>query len=147
MSEYFGPPIAPERNPPIVPQYYAPSVYQITNISLGRSTTVTTAVAHNYVIGQQVRLYIPPTYGTYQLNQAQGYVNSIPSSTQVVVGINSVGFNPYNASPSYSITFPQITAIGDVNTGTINATGRAFNGTTIPGAFKDISPTEGTWFN
>jgi hypothetical protein len=147
MSEYFGPPIAPERNPPIVPQYFAPSVYQVTNIVLGLSTLVTTAVEHNYVIGQLVRLSIPFAYGTYQLNQAEGYVHAIPTPTQVILGINSLGFNPYVAMPIYGPTPPQISAIGDVNTGLISSTGRSQPTTTIPGSYINISPSKGTWFN
>jgi len=134
-------PIAPENNPPINPQYYQPSVFQITAISLGRSTTVTTSVDHNYVIGQNVRLIIPPTYGSFQLNESQGLVTSIPTANQVVINIDSSSnVNAFVSSPTYGPTKPQIAAIGDVNSGQINSSGPSNTITFIPGSFIDISP-------
>ena len=135
----FGP-IAPENNPPINPQYYQPSVFDISAISLGSSTTVTTTVDHNYVVGQIVRLVIPMIYGSFQLNEQQGIVTSIPASDQVVININSTLANPFVSNPTSGITQPQIVAMGDINSGTINASGRSNTGTYIPGSFIDISP-------
>jgi hypothetical protein len=136
----FGP-IAPENNPPINPQYYQPSVFDITAIALGVNTTVTTSVAHNYVIGQNVRLLIPAAYGSIQLNEQQGLVIAIPATNQVVLNINSAqNVDPFIAMPAYGPTPPQIAAIGDQNSGTINTTGRSNTGTFIPGSFIDISP-------
>ncbi len=93
-------PKAPERNPPPVPQYFQPSVFFISNISNGRTTTITTATTHNYVVGQSVRLLIPSTFGEIQLNGQQGYVISIPSSTQVTVNIDSTRFSTFIPSPA-----------------------------------------------
>lgn len=135
----FGP-IAPENNPPINPQYYLPSVFYITTLSFGDETTVTTSVPMNYVIGQLIRLLIPFPYGAQILNEQQGYVTSIPAPNQVVVSINSMQSDPFIASPVYGPTPPQIVAVGDVNTGTINLTGRSPTGTFVPGSFIDISP-------
>lgn len=139
-NPFFSGPIAPERNPPINPQYYQPGVFFITAITLGATTTVTTSVNHNYVIGQLCRLLIPQSYGSYQLNEVTGNVISIPTANQVVLDINSTNADAFVASPAYGPTKPQIVAVGDVNTGTINATGRSANGTFIPGSFIDISP-------
>lgn len=147
MGTYFGPPTPAYNNPTPVPQFFAPSVYDISAITLGATTTITTAVNHNYVVGQLVRLHIPPTYGSYQLTDQQGYVLSIPTTSSVVVGINSLGSNAFVASPTYGPTKPQICAIGDINSGAINANGRVNNGTTIQGAFINTSPTRGTWLN
>lgn len=144
---YFNPPTPAYNNPAPVPQFFAPSVYQIIAISLGVNTTVTTAIDHNYLVGQLIRLHIPPTYGSYQLTDTQGYVISIPSADSVVVEINSLLSNAFVASPTYGPTKPQICAIGDINSGTTNATGRVNNGTTIPGAFINTSPIRGTWLN
>lgn len=144
---YFNQPTAPESNPPIEPGFFSPSVYEITAISLGVTTTITTAADHNYVVGQLVRLHIPSTYGSYQLTEQQGYVLSIPTDDSVVVGINSTNSNSFVSSPPYGPTKPQICAIGDISSGAINATGRVNNGTTVPGAFINTSPIEGTWLN
>src|SRR5579872_5102833 len=126
MSAIVGP-IPPYSNPPIEPQFYQPSRFQISNITLGQTTTVTTTAAMNYVVGQLIRLIIPPLYGCRQLNGAQGYVISIPTSTSVVVDIYSAGGNQFVNAGANNV--PQILAIGDVNTGVTNSNGRNSNGT------------------
>lgn len=137
----FPGPIAPENNPPINPQYYQPSVFAITAITLGTTTTIMTLVNHNYVIGQLIRLIIPPTYGSFQLNERQGYVIAIPAANQVVVNIDSsLNVNAFIESPSYGPTLPQILAIGDINSGPINNSGPTKQSTFIPGSFINISP-------
>ncbi len=132
-------PIAPESNPPIEPQYYQPSVFTISALTLGQSTTVTTAIDHNYVVGQIVRLLIPQPYGSYQLNESEGTVTSIPAANQVVTNINSLNVNTFIPTISTDLTLPQIIPIGDYNSGQIN-TGRTNNLTYIPGSFINISP-------
>lgn len=135
----FGP-IAPESNPPINPQYFQPRVFNITALSLGATTTVTTNINHDYVEGQLIRLLISQPFGSFQLNERQGYVISMPASNQVVVSINSVNANPFVYNPTSSLSQPQIVAVGDVNAGAINASGAAHTSTFIPGSFQDISP-------
>jgi hypothetical protein len=136
-APYPGP-IPPETNVIVEPQYYQPSRFVISDVSLGITTLVTTSVPHNYVVGQQVRLLIPFTYGCYQLNGTEGFISSIPSDDQVVVTINSVGANNFIANPVYGPTPPQIIALGDVNTGDIGNSGRVTN-TFIPGSFINVS--------
>jgi len=131
-------PIPPYQNVPITPQYYQPSRFVISAVSLGITTTVTTTIDHNYVIGQLTRLIIPPTYGCRQLNESQGYVLSIPAANQVVLNINSTGADPFVSSSA--TTQPQILAIGDVNFGSTNTNGRTNNITYIQGSFINISP-------
>ena len=138
----FPGPVAPENNPPINPQYFQPRNFTISAITLGVNTIVTTLTNHDYVVGQLIRLHIPDQYGAQQLNEASGYVLSIPQANQVVTTIDSsIGVNPFKANPSYGPTIPQICAIGDVNSGIINITSRD-NGanTNVPGAFINISP-------
>ena len=53
-------PTPPYSNPPINPQYFQPNAFVISNISFGQSTTVTTVLNNNFVIGQEIRLLIPP---------------------------------------------------------------------------------------
>jgi len=139
-------PIAPESNPPIEPQFFVPDNFVIIGISLGQTTTVTLAdtfygSSPNFVIGQQVRFVIPSFYGAAPLNGQTGLVVSLPSASQVTVAIDtSRDYNAFIPSPSYGPTSPQLIPIGDVNTGTINSSGRTNNGTYIPGAFINISP-------
>jgi hypothetical protein len=145
MTTYQGTvlssPIPPYQNLAPEPQFYLPSQFNISAITLGVTTTVTTSVNHNYVIGQLIRLIIPSYFGCYQLNQSLGNVISIPNANQIVVSINSSrNVDPYIAS---SVTYPQvaqIVAVGDYNNGVVNSQGRINNGTFIPGSFIDISP-------
>lgn len=132
-------PIPEYQNVPIQAQFYAPSRFVISAVTLGSFTTITTSIAHNYVIGQQVRLLIPASFGCYQLNGSSGYVIDIPSTTQVTLDINSLrNVNAYIASSATTVA--QILAIGDINTGIISTTGASIPSTNIPGSFIDISP-------
>lgn len=133
---YTGP-IALFNNLPIEPQNYQPRFFFILNIAIGRMTTVTTTVDHDYVIGQQCRLVIPTVNGCRQLNEQTGFVLSIPTSDQVVLNIDSSTNVDYFVT-STSPTQPQILAIGDVNTGVTNL-GRTNNTTFILGSFINIS--------
>lgn len=105
---------------------------------------MTTTVDMNYVIGQLVRLIIPPTFGIRQLNEEQGYVIEIVSATQVRLDIDSRGMDAFTSSSA--TTKSQILAIGDVNSGYVSSTGRSIrsiDGNTqieIPGSFINISP-------
>ena len=123
LNTVLSPPIPLYSNPPINPQFYAPSRFFISNIVLGANTLVTTTINHNYVIGQSVRLIIPPQNGCRELNEQQGIVLVIPAANQVQISIYSVGLTPFvfTSLPQQ----PQILAIGDVNTGTINVNERS----------------------
>jgi hypothetical protein len=141
-------PQAPERNPPIEPQYFQPSWFPITAISYGVNTTITTGtsfgVSNNYVVGQLVRLLIPFPFGAQQLNEQEGYVIGIPGADQVLLNINtSVNYDPFISSPLRSTTPASIVAVGDINSGSINASGRTNNGLSPLGTFTNISPSAG----
>ncbi len=132
-------PIPAFNNPPITPQYYKPKQFFISNITLGITTIVTTILNMDYVVGQLVRLLIPFSNGCRELNEVIGYIISIPSMTQVEIAIDS----SRNVSQFISSTQPnqpQIIAVGDVNTGSINAFGRNPTSTKIEGSFINISP-------
>jgi hypothetical protein len=135
----FGP-IAPQNNPPINPQFYQPSIFDIASITNGETTLVTTTVAQNYVIGQLVRLLIPQIYGARQFNEQTAFVIGIPSPTQITLQLDSSSYDVLVPNPTSGTTQPQVVAVGDVNSGQINSQGRKVNGTFIPGSFIDISP-------
>jgi hypothetical protein len=131
-------PIAPYSNVPIEAQFYQPSRFVISNVTLGTTTIVTTTVNHNYVVGQLVRLLIPPQYGCFQLNEKTGYVIRIPAANQVEVIIDSsTNVNSYIAATAPNS--PEIIAVGDINSGPTNM-GRTNNITYISGSFLNISP-------
>ncbi len=141
MSTAIKGPVALYSNVPIEPQFYQPWAFTITGITLGVTTLITMTIpmitSLNYVVGQQVRLIIPPQFGCRQLNGITGYVLQLLPPNQVVLGINSTGGDPFRASTA--TTKPQIVAIGDINTGPINATGRV-SSTVIPGSYINVSP-------
>lgn len=136
MSAITGP-IAPFSNVPIAPTNFQPRRFVITAITLGATTTVTTSEDHDYVIGQQIRLLIPPTFGSRQLNQKTAYVLSIPSSTQVELDIDSRNGDAFINHSAF--TKAQIVAIGDINMGYISTSGSVVSDISIPGAFENIS--------
>ena len=133
-------PVPPYTNVQINAQYYIPSRFVISNITLGMTTIVTTTANTNYSIGQVVRLIIPTSWGCGKLNGAEGLVLSFPMPNQVELNINSSqNVDAFN-SASILTTQPQILAIGDINSGNINTTGRINLNNTIPGSFTNISP-------
>lgn len=132
-------PVPAYANVAIQADFYQPSRFVITAVTLGATTTVTTSVDHNYVIGQEVRLIIPPPFGCRQLNGLSGIVLSIPSVTQVEIDIYSLGGDAFIAA-TYNPESPQILAIGVINSGNINSSGRINLNTDIPGSFENISP-------
>lgn len=138
MSGFINGPIPPYNNPPIQPQFYQPKQYFIASIGLGVITYVTTSFPNDFVIGQLVRLVIPPTFGARQLNQASGYVTAIISPTELQLNIDSSQSDPLISSSA--TTLPQIIPVGDINSGQTNANGISSTLTFIPGSFKNISP-------
>lgn len=138
MGSMFPGPVPPYTNPAIEPQFYQPSRFVISGITLGQTTTITTTQNTNYVVGQEIRLIIPQSFGSNQLNEKTGFVISLPASNQVEVNINS-SQNVDAFINSTASTKAQILAIGDVNTGVTNSQGRVNNGTYIPGSFINIS--------
>jgi hypothetical protein len=132
-------PIPPYQNVPITAYYYQPSQFFISAIQLGMTTIVTTTVDLNYVIGQEVRLIIPPTFGCRQLNGKKGFVISIPALNQVELSIDSsTKVDAFILSSA--TTQAQILAVGDVNTGYSSSTGPNAPIVAIPGSFINISP-------
>jgi hypothetical protein len=126
-------------NIPINATFYQPSNFFISAITLGVTTTVTTSVNHNFVIGNEVKVLIPSSFGCIQLNGKKGYVLSIPSANQVITSIDSsMNVDPFKTSNAN--TQPQIKAVGDINSGQINNNGNITSTTFIPGSFINISP-------
>jgi hypothetical protein len=130
-------PIALYSNVPIHPEYYKPRSYQISNITLGQTTIITTVKNQDYVIGQQIRVLVPNGYGCQQINEMTAFVLSLPSLNQVEISLDSTKFDPFLMLSLRQI--PQIVAIGDVNTGHTNLDNKHTK-PWIPGSFRNISP-------
>ncbi len=115
----------------LYPFLYAPGVSIISAITLGTTTTVVTTAPNNYVVGQEVAFRIPQAYGTTGLNSLPdnfipgspiyGYVTAVTNSTTFVVNINSSTFTAFNTNQTFAQmvgqTFPQVVAVGDINSG------------------------------
>jgi hypothetical protein len=115
----------------LYPYLYFPGTAVISAITLGATTTVDTTDAHNFVVGQEVAFRIPQEWGTTELNSlpntltpgspVYGYVIAVTDYNTVVVNINSSAMTAFNANQPIDdvpgLSFPQIVAVGDVNTG------------------------------
>lgn len=131
----------------LYPDLYLPGNRYITAItSSGVNTVVTTSVNHNMVVGQEVTFTIPPQWGMTQLDQAalaalnpqiKIYVISVTANT-LTCNIDSSAFTafayPTSAVAALGMTFPQVTPIGDQNSGGL-APGGVLTNLYIPGAF------------
>ena len=146
----------------LYPYLYSPGVAFIAALTLSSTTTVVTTAPHNFVVGQEVAFRIPTPWGTTQLNSLPdilipgqpiyGYVISVTNSTTFVVNINSTGYTAFNTNQPVSAVsgqqFPQVLAVGDVNTGGVQISSgsqlypppvvngfNTINGPAIQGAF------------
>lgn len=132
-------PIPPYQNMPIRADFYKPRRFDISNIILGQTTSVFSSSDMDYEIGQLIRLIIPQSFGSYQLNEKKGYVIQIPSLNEVIVEIDSsMNVDAFIYSPGF--VNAQILPVGDINTGAINESGRSPIKNYIPGSFRNISP-------
>ncbi len=115
----------------LYPYLYFPGTSFISAITTGTTTTIDTTCAHNFVVGQEVAFRIPTAWGTTQLNSLPntvtpgspiyGYVVSVTDYNTIVVNINSSSYTAFNSNQTFASypgeQFPQIVAVGDVNTG------------------------------
>ncbi len=116
----------------LFPYLYFPGQDVISAITTGTTTTIDTTDAHNFVVGQEVAFHIPTAWGTTQLNTLPNttipgspiyaYVIAVTDYNTVVVNVNSTNFTAFNSNqPMLSgvagLSFAQIVAVGDVNTG------------------------------
>lgn len=116
----------------LYPYLYFPGESVISAITTGTTTTIDTTSAHNLVVGQEVAFRIPAVWDTIQLNSLPntitpgspiyGYVISVTDYNTVVVNINSSAFTAFDSNQPMSggvsgLTFAQMIAVGDVNTG------------------------------
>jgi hypothetical protein len=110
----------------LYPSLYVPGVAFIGGIS---GSVVTTTAAHNYQVGQQVAFHIPPVWGPSQLNALPDnvipgqpvyyYVTAVTLNTFTIA--NAPSYNAFNPNQPFSSfpgeQFPQVVAVGDVNSG------------------------------
>ena len=115
----------------LYPDIYLPREAVITAVTTGATTTVTTTTNHNFVVGQEIAFHIPSQYGITQLNTlpnsvipgnpVYGVVQSLTSNTVFVCNLVSTGYTAYANNVAVAsvsgLSFPQVCAIGSLNTG------------------------------
>ena len=153
----------------LYPWLYFPGVNYISAITTGTTTTITTTTNNQFVVGQEIAFRIPSVWGTVELNSLPnstipgspiyGYVTSVTNATTFVCSINSTGYTAYANNPTVAsvpgLSFPQVVAAGDVNSGGVAYSGgllypspvynvstvatSTINGPAIQGAFVNNS--------
>lgn len=123
----------------LYPFLYLPEDNVVTAVTTGATTTIATTMYHNFVVGQEIAFRIPGSsanaafWGPTQLNSLPnvlipgspiyGYVTSITDNWTFVCNINSSAFTAFTnnstmtASTLSGLSYPQVLAVGDVNTG------------------------------
>lgn len=115
----------------LYPYLYFPGETVISAITTGTTTTIDTASAHNFVVGQEVAFRIPSQWGTVELNTlpnvltpgapVYGYVIAVTDFNTFVVNIDSSAYTAFTTAIAVAsvpgLSFPQVVAVGDVNTG------------------------------
>jgi hypothetical protein len=143
----------------LYPYLYLPGTNFISAITTGSTTTIKTTTNHNYEVGQEVAFRIPSAWGTTQLNSLPnttipgspiyGYVTSITDNLTFVVNINSSSYTAYTTAVAVAnvpgLTWPQVTAVGDVNTGgiTITSTSALYPSPQFPTSSSRIATING----
>lgn len=143
----------------LYPFLYLPQDNVISAITLGATTTVATTMYHNFEIGQEIAFRIPTQWGTTQLNSLPnyvipgspiyGYVTSITDNWTFVCNINSTSYTAFNTNPAtpsiIGLTYPQVLAVGDVNTGgnLITATSSLYPPPSFPTSTNRVSTING----
>lgn len=122
---------------PYNPIYY-PRYRFITSItSSGSSSVVVTSVTHGYQVGQSVRFIVPAAYGMVEMNELQGTITAVNTSTTVnsfTVDIDSSAFTAFAFPLSAAVPFSPavVVPIGEdeafaLSAGVSDLTDRTFN--------------------
>lgn len=115
----------------LYPDLYLPGDNVVAFVTTGTTTTIATTMYHNFEVGQEIAFRITNPWGTTQLNSLPnttipgspiyGYVVSITDNWTFVCSINSTGYTAFNPNQPFANypgeQFPQVVAVGDVNTG------------------------------
>jgi hypothetical protein len=115
----------------LYPFLYLPEDNVVSAVTTGTTTTIVTTMYHNFEVGQEIAFRIPSSWGTTQLNSLPnvlipgspiyGYVTSVTDNWTFVCSINSSSFTAFNPNQTIAsvpgLSFPQVLAVGDVNTG------------------------------
>lgn len=142
----------------LFPFLYEPGTAFISAINLGgANVVVTTTAPHCFVVGQEIAFRIPPAYGSVQLNslpdsQIPGspiyyYVTAVSSNTVFTCNALSAGVTAFNSNQPVSsvpgLSFPQVVAVGDINSGGVQYSGGALYPSPVIPTFSGASTING----
>ena len=105
----------------IIPaKYYSPSRRWITAITAANPAVITVSVAHNYVVGDKIRVHVPDAnFGMTQIDGLLATVTAVGAST-ITTDIDSTAFTafayPTSAVASAGVSYPHVTPVGEVAT-------------------------------
>jgi len=120
----------------LYPFLYAPGVAFLSDISTSGVTTFTTTAPHNFVVGQEVAFRMPEEYDAIEFNSLPNsttpgspvyyYVKTVPTSTTFTLG-QEISYTAFDTNQPVDLvsglSFPQVVAVGDVNTGGVAYSG------------------------
>jgi hypothetical protein len=117
----------------LYPFLYLPEDNVVSAVTTGSTTTIQTTMYHNFEVGQEIAFRIPAIWGPTGLNSlpnllipgspVYGYVTSVTDNWTFVCSINSTSFTAFTdnftmtSSTLPGLTYPQVLAVGDVNSG------------------------------
>jgi len=120
----------------VIPQkYYSPYRRYITGITAANPAVLTVSVAHNYLVGDRIRVYCPAAFGMTEINGVEGTITAVTAST-ITTDINSAAFTafafPTSAVAAAGVSFPHVVPVGEVATKlTSSMDNTAFYGMTL----------------
>ena len=102
------------------PRYY-PRRRLITAITAASSAVITLSVTSGFIVGEQVRIYVPSAFGMTQMNNQLATITAVNTSTNTItVNINSSSFSafafPTSATAALGVTPAQVVPVGEAAT-------------------------------
>ena len=126
---------------------WQPRATIVTGISQASAAIVQTSAAHNYSVGDYVRLYVPAAYGMVQANTVLVKITAIPTSTSFTTDLNTSAFTAFKwavqATGQAKVQYAQAVPVGETaldldDPKTNNAVRGLFLNTGVVGAASDV---------
>lgn len=145
----------------LYPFLYLPEDNVVSFVTTGATTTIATTMYHNFEIGQEIAFRVPTQWGTTQLNSLPNnvipgspiyaYVTSITDNWTFVCNVNSTSYTAFTdnftmtASTLFGLSYTQVLAVGDVNTGgnVITSTSPLYPSPQFPTSTNRVSTING----
>lgn len=110
------------------PRFY-PRTRYITGITAAANAVVSLSVAHQFRVGEKVRITVPANWGMTELNGALATIVAVSygtvaaNSNTITLDISTVGMTafayPTSAIAGAGVSFPMVTPVGEAATNTI----------------------------